>query len=496
MSMITVDHLSFSYESIDDPLFADVSFVLDTSWKCGLIGKNGAGKTTLLKLLDGSLDTNGMVHVPVPLKRFPFPVADPTLMTIDILTDACDTRSWQIEKECMKIGLRSDVLWQPFETLSPGEQVRAMLAALFADPKTFVFLDEPGNHLDVQGKALLASYLKTKHGFLVVSHDRHLLDECVDHILFIQNGQIEIRKGNYTSWHIDYENQLAKDRQENEQLRREIKRLEASARTSSQWSNAKEKEKIGAADKGFVGHKAAKLMKRSKSIEARKQKAIERKRGLVKNMEEQESLAIHSIPYKKDELVRFEEVFVKYENWSGMPQSFSICSGQHILLSGPNGSGKSSLLKALMNRISYEGKIFASSGLVISYVGQTCESVHGTIDEYIGQYAIDRTMFMTILRKLGFSRTELFHPLEQLSSGQRRKIMLARSLCELAHLFVWDEPLNDLDIEAREQLEEMLVSGNYTMLFVEHDQTFCEKIATEQIQFGENGSHLKNDVLN
>ena len=156
MSMITVDHLSFSYESIDDPLFADVSFVLDTSWKCGLIGKNGAGKTTLLKLLDGSLDTNGMVHVPVPLKRFPFPVADPTRMTIDILTDACDTRSWQIEKECMQIGLRSDVLWQPFETLSPGEQVRAMLAALFADPKTFVFLDEPGNHLDVQKPCLPA----------------------------------------------------------------------------------------------------------------------------------------------------------------------------------------------------------------------------------------------------------------------------------------------------------------------------------------------------
>ena len=237
-------------------------------------------------------------------------------------------------------------------------------------------------------------------------------------------------------------------------------------------------------------------MKRSKSIEARKQKAIERKRSLVKNMEEQGSLAIHSITNKKEELIRFEEVFVKYENWSGMPQSFSIGSRQHILLSGPNGSGKSSLLKALMNRIPYQGKIFASSDLVISYVGQTCESVHGTIDEYIGQYAIDRTLFMTILRKLGFSRTELFHPLEQLSAGQRRKIMLARSLCEPAHLFVWDEPLNDLDIEAREQLEEMLVSGNYTMLFVEHDQTFCEKIATERIQFGENGSHLKNDVLN
>ena len=74
--------------------------------------------------------------------------------------------------------------------------------------------------------------------------------------------------------------------------------------------------------------------------------------------------------------------------------------------------------------------------------------------------------------------------------------MLARSLCEPAPLIVWDEPLNDLDIAAREQMEEMLLSGNYAMLFVEHDRTFCEKIATERIQFGENGSHLKNDVLN
>lgn len=92
---------------------------------------------------------------------------------------------------------------------------------------------------------------------------------------------------------------------------------------------------------------------------------------------------------------------------------------------------------------------------------------------------------MTILRKFGFSRAELTHPLEALSAGQRRKIMLARSLCESAHLYVWDEPLNDLDIDSREQIERMLQESGYTMLFVEHDTMFSQSVATKEIDFDE-----------
>lgn len=479
--MIKADHLSFQYESIDEPLFTDLSLSIDTSWKCGLIGQNGQGKTTLVKLLTGQLHGQGNIDCSLTCALFPFTISDPAQMTIEVLEEGTNALTWQIEKECAQIGLRPDILWQPFETLSCGEQVRAMLAALFACEHTFIILDEPGNHLDEQARRKLAKYLKTKTGFLLVSHDRQLLDECVDHLLVLENGQVEVRKGNFSAWHTDHENQLAKDQADNERLRKEIKRLDQAARTTKIWSDSKEKEKIGAADKGYVGHKAAKLMKRSKAVEARKIKAIEQKKKLIHDNDAFEPLKIRSLSYKKGTLARFENVWVDHELWASVPQTFTIQTGERILLCGPNGSGKSSLLKALLKKIPYKGKIIVSNDLRISYVEQTCQSVSGSMESYIEQYGIDRTRFLTILRKFGFSRDELFHPLDQLSSGQRRKIMLARSLCEEAHLYVWDEPLNDLDLMAREQLEQMLKEGEYTMLFVEHDRVFCEKIASRRI---------------
>lgn len=486
MVLIKADHLNFQYESIDEPLFSDLSFSMDTSWKCGLIGKNGEGKTTLVKLLNGQLHGQGNIECSVPCALFPFSISNPKQMTMEVLEEATGALNWKIEKECSQIGLRPDVVWQPFETLSCGEQVRAMLAALFASEHTFVILDEPSNHLDEQARRKLAMYLKTKNGFLIVSHDRQLLDECVDHLLVLEEGQIEVRKGNFSSWDMDHKNQLVKDQADNERLHKEIKRLDQAARTSRIWSDAKEKKKIGAADKGYVGHKAAKLMKRSKVVEARKVKAIEQKKKLLHTDLSPESLKIRSQGYKKEIFVRFENVCVDYKVWQSTPQTFTIQRGDRILLCGPNGSGKSSLIKALLKKISYKGKILVSNDLHISYVEQTYESVSGNMEDYIEQYGIDRTRFLTTLRKFGFSRDELFHPLDQLSSGQRRKIMLARSLCEEAHLYVWDEPLNDLDITTREQLEQMLEEGEYTMLFVEHDPFFCKKIASRYINMNQN----------
>ena len=485
MAMITVKHLTFQYESIDDPLFQDVSFSIDTNWNCGLIGNNGNGKTTLLNLLCKKLSGTGTVDCPVPVEIFPYAIADPSRVTTDVLEDVSGAQPWQIQKECARLELRSDLLWQPFETLSQGEKIRCMLAALFLKEGAFVLLDEPSNHLDEKGKQILGAYLKSKRGFLLVSHDRKLLDDCVDHVVALTPQGVDVRKGNFSAWHLDHENMLAKDRAENERLRHEIKRLEASARMAGSWSNAKEKQKIGAADKGFVGHKAAKLMKRSKAIEARKEKAVEEKRKLIKSDEQPETLRIQTRDYKKSTLMHLTRVRVVYETWSTPSQTFSIGQGERIRLCGANGSGKSSLLKAIVGQCPYEGTIEASADLTVSYVAQTVEEAQGSIERYIARYAIDRTLFMTILRKFGFSRAELTHPLEALSAGQRRKIMLARSLCESAHLYVWDEPLNDLDIDSREQIEHMLQESGYTMLFVEHDTMFSQSVATKEIDFDE-----------
>ncbi|WP_435301325.1 ATP-binding cassette domain-containing protein, partial [Dubosiella newyorkensis] len=240
------------------------------------------------------------------------------------------------------------------------------------------------------------------------------------------------------------------------------------------------------ADKGFIGHKAAKLMKRSKTIEARKEKAIAQKQKLLKSDIKLEQLQIKTIPYKRAKLISFLNVSVLYDSWQTNKVSFSIEQGAHVLLAGPNGSGKSSMLKAILGQVEYTGELDLASGLKISYVAQSLEEVKGSLRNYIEQYAIDRTKIMTLLRKLGFSREELANPLLELSNGQKRKIMLARSLCEEAHLYIWDEPLNDLDLQSRVQIEQMLQESQYTLLFVEHDALFCQNIATKRVV-------LKND---
>lgn len=178
MSMIRVENITFSYPSSFDPVFENVSFQIDTEWKLGLVGRNGRGKTTLLKLLLGEYEYRGKITGAVTFDYFPFPVSDKTQMTEDILRQVCpNARQWELIRELSYLGIESEVLWRPFETMSNGEQTKALLAALFLKEEHFLLIDEPTNHLDVEGRRQMADYLKRKRGFILVSHDRYLLDE-------------------------------------------------------------------------------------------------------------------------------------------------------------------------------------------------------------------------------------------------------------------------------------------------------------------------------
>ena len=195
MSMIRVENITFSYPSSFDPVFENVSFQIDTEWKLGLVGRNGRGKTTLLKLLLGEYEYRGKITGAVTFDYFPFPVSDKTQMTEDILRQVCpNARQWELIRELSYLGIESEVLWRPFETMSNGEQTKALLAALFLKEEHFLLIDEPTNHLDVEGRRQMADYLKRKRGFILVSHDRYLLDECVDHILSLNRSNIEIQR--------------------------------------------------------------------------------------------------------------------------------------------------------------------------------------------------------------------------------------------------------------------------------------------------------------
>ena len=485
MSMIKIENLTFSYPTSYDNIFENVNFQIDTDWKLGFVGRNGRGKTTLLNLLLGKYEYSGKIISSVQFDYFPYPVTDKSQLTETILQDVCPAaEEWEIMRELSYLDVDSEVLWRPFETLSNGEQTKVLLAALFLNEGHFLLIDEPTNHLDVKAREMVSAYLKKKKGFILVSHDRCFLDGCVDHILSLNRASIEVQSGNFSSWMANFERQQEFELAQNERLQKDIGRLQQAAKRSEVWSDRVEASKIGAADKGYVGHKAAKMMKRSKSIEARQQKAIEQKAGLLKNIETAEKLKLFPLSYYADTLVSFSDVAVSHDgNEVCNPVSFTVQQGDRVVLDGKNGSGKSSLLKLLVGEaIEHTGTIKVGSGLVISYVSQDTSYLSGTLSDFADRNGIDESLFKSILRKLDFERTQFEKEIQDFSGGQKKKVLIAKSLCEQAHLYVWDEPLNFIDVYSRMQIEQLINEFSPTMIFVEHDRTFRDAVATKIVR--------------
>ena len=484
MSMIKIENLTFSYPNSYDNIFENINFQIDTDWKLGFVGRNGRGKTTLLKLLLGKYEYSGKIHSSVQFDYFPYPVADKTKLTNEIFFEIAPTaEEWELMRELSYLDVEADVLYRPFETLSNGEQTKVLLAALFCNDGRFLLIDEPTNHLDVHAREIVSAYLKKKKGFILVSHDRHFLDGCVDHILSLNRASVEVQSGNFSSWMANFEHQQEFELAQNERLQKDIARLQQAAKRSEVWSYRVEASKIGAADKGYVGHKSAKMMKRSKVIEARQQKAIEQKSGLLKNIETAENLKLTPLIYHADTLVSFSNVAVCYDGiFVCEPVSFEVRQGERIVLDGKNGSGKSSLLKLLIgDPIKHTGTIQLSSGLIISYVSQDTSHLQGSLSDFASENNIDESLFKAILRKMGFERIQFEKDIRDFSGGQKKKMLLAKSLCEQAHLYVWDEPLNFIDVYSRMQIEQLIKEFSPTLIFVEHDKAFREAIATKVV---------------
>lgn len=486
MSMIKIENLTFSYPSHSDPIFQNVSFQIDTDWKLGFVGRNGRGKTTFLKLLLGAYEYSGRITSSVTFDYFPYPVPDKCRFTGEVLREVCpDAQEWELVRELSCLGMDAQVLWQPFDTLSGGEQTRVLLAALFLNPGHFLLIDEPTNHLDTEAREMVSAYLQKKKGFILVSHDRRFLDRCVDHILALNRATIEVQAGSFSSWMTNFQRQQDLELSQNEHLRKDIRRLQQAARRTSQWSDRVEASKTGAYDKGYVGHKAAKMMKRSKNLEARQQQAIQQKAGLLKNVETAQHLKLLPLRYHTKTLASFSQVVISYGTgqFSSPPVTFSVHQGDRLALSGPNGSGKSSLLKLLLGEpIPHTGTVTVGSGLVISYVPQDTSGLQGSLSSFAEERKIDESLFKAVLRKMDFERVQLEKDMADFSAGQKKKVLLAGSLCQKAHLYVWDEPLNYIDLYSRMQIERLILEFAPTLLFVEHDQVFVETIATGTIR--------------
>ena len=503
MSQINVNGLTFYYEGSFDNIFEDVSFSIDTNWKLGFIGRNGKGKTTFLNLLLGKYSYRGSIDSSVRFEYFPYVITaeQAELTASEFVCDIKpDCEEWRVICELSQLRENADLLYRPFKTLSHGERTKVLLAVLFSGENDFLLIDEPTNHLDAEARETVKEYLASKKGFILVSHDRDLLDACTDHVLVLNRRSIEVQSGNFTSW---WENKQNRDQfaiAENEKHKKEIKKLRQAAKRTSEWADKNERTKIGfdpikehdrcISTRAFIGAKTKKMQSRVKQMEKRIDREIEEKEGLLNDLERTAELKLSQLAHHKNTLINIRDYSVKYPTaeepvFTGL--DLEVKRGERIALHGGNGCGKSTLIHSILQKAGYSergadivenGICETASGLIISYVDQDTSGLRGSISEYCDSRGLDLSMFCTILRQLNLERAQLAKKIEEFSEGQKKKVLLAASLLTPAHIYIWDEPLNYIDVFSRIQLEELLLSYEPTMLFVEHDVRFRKNIAT------------------
>lgn len=510
MSQIIIDKMSFSYKSYFTPIFNNVSNTLDTDWKLALIGRNGRGKTTLLKLIHGTLvPDNGNIYKKVTTEFFPYEYNTKYTKTIDVLKENINhLRSMEdnlediqvlqqyleaegfemeskIKKEFHKMMLSENILEQDFELLSGGEKTKILLIALFLRKNTFILLDEPTNHLDIDGKDRIANYLSRKKGFIVVSHDRDFLDQVCDHVISINKADINIEKGNYTTWKQNKDLKEEYEFRSKKRLEHEIISLEKRAGTARNWANIAEKEK-----NPFANHsrgntsRAAKFMHQAKRSENKVISNLEVKKSLLLNYETAKELILDSGNLYTNLLLQIKNLSYSYNNLPLLQDiSLKINTGEAIWIQGKNGSGKSTILK-LINKTLYSDAIQYAEDLVISTAYQEPLWKHGFLKNILENIheSFDAERFYSLCTIFDMPENYKKKPLETYSSGELKKLDIARALSCNHQLLLLDEPLNYMDVYFREQLEKALQLYKPTLIFVEHDKRFGMNIASRKIE--------------
>ncbi len=496
MAQITVTNLTFGYEGSPDNVFEGLSFRLDTDWKLGFIGRNGKGKTTFLRLLLGKHEYSGSISSSAIFDYFPYELKEEKKkrLAIDVVEGLePDYELWKVCREMELMDCDTQSLYRRFDTLSNGEQTKVMLALLFSKDNHFLLIDEPTNHLDMETRELVMDYLNKKKGFILISHDRAFLDGCIDHVLAFNRESVEIQQGNFSTWWENKKQRDISEQKENEKLKREIKSLKESARRTARWADKVEQTKIGfnpikeerdISTRAYIGEKSRRMQQRRKNLERRQNEAIDEKGGLLKDIEETEPLKLESLKFHKEVLIRAKELVLAYDG-KGLfaPIDFEVRYGTILAFCGKNGCGKSSILKRLMGAgIETRGVFETAAGLVISYVPQDASCLNGSLREFIKESGIEESLFKAVLRKLDFERAQFEKCMENYSEGQKKKVLLAKSLCTPAHLYIWDEPLNYIDVFSRMQLEELVKRLKPTLLLVEHDRAFLKNVGAVLIK--------------
>lgn len=320
----------------------------------------------------------------------------------------------------------------------------------------------------------------------MVSHDREFLDQVTDHILSINKTDISLEKGTYSSWKKNQEWKEEFELAAKAKLEREIRHLEREAEKKQEWMEVGNTQKYPyKSNHRTNGNKAYAGQKRRGQI--RIQRSLDEKKGLLKNMETAHPWEIQEMEFEKEGwMIRVKQMDFSYESeksplFKGF--DFKLYPGERIWLRGKNGAGKTTLFYLLSGEWKNSAVEWAD-GLKISWVRQESSWKCGYLREQLDtpEKRIIRERFEELCHCFDLPEDFLDRPLETYSSGEQKKIELAFALAGEKHVILLDEPLNYMEILFREELENVILKQQPTLIFTEHDVEFGRRVATRIVE--------------
>ncbi|MEK4247385.1 ABC-F type ribosomal protection protein [Psychrobacillus sp. FSL K6-2684] len=449
----------------------------------GIVGRNGEGKSSLLSILSGeSSPTSGQIEW------------IGTTPTISYFKQEDEHFHSNVEEkdERTYISKWSVPNNRPYDALSGGEKMKKRLSKVFAESSQLLLLDEPTNHLDQSSLSFLKEEIATYSGTIIlVSHDRYFLDEVSNYIWEIENKNLTVYTGNYSTYRKRKEEKLITHQREYDAQQSKIRQVEKQMEVLKNWSNKAHEEstkKDGA--KEYFRMKAKK-----KDVQIRsKQKRLElelSKYQVERPVEEKEiNFSIEGNKKKGKRVIEAKNLSKSFnEEILFQKASFTIQAKERVGILGSNGSGKTTFFRMLTGEETFEGELWKTESMNIGFLRQTVFDLpeDQTPSDFFATTDYDtRGVIQTLMNNLGFSKDHWLRPISTMSMGERVKLKLMEFMVDQKDVLILDEPTNHLDLPSREQLERTLSTYPGTILLVTHDRYFLERLTNKLLIFDKN----------